>query len=253
LDDELDLDYNRVKLETLFFSPSLVWNGAMGSKIKLGINFETIQVDETEDRFINLFYQDNGEETRNQFVGAAFLYTYENHDSSAFPTLGMSTTLLVGYKSNLDVGARSFGYVSPSLSIDHKLLPNGRLVLATKWKGYFNLGTGYEFYQAATIGGVDGLRSFRNQRFSGKTAYYQSTDLRYNIGRVRSGILPTAIGLYGGFDYGRVWEPGEDSDKWHNSYGGGIFLNAANLAAIRMAIFTGAEGIRFAFGLGFEF
>ncbi len=253
LDDDLDLNYNRVKLQTISFSPAFVWRGDLGSKLRVGVSYESIEVEETEDRFINTFYQENGEETNNSFIGADATYTYENRDNIAFPTMGMATSLSVGYTSNLDIGGRTFGYIVPSLSIDHKLVPNGRLVFATKWKAHFTIGDGYEFYQAASIGGVDGLRGFRNQRFTGKKAYYQNTDLRYNIGRLNTGILPTAIGLFGGFDYGRVWQPNEDSDQWHTSYGGGVFLNAANVASIRTALFASDDGMRFTFGIGFGF
>ncbi len=252
-DDDLDLDFNRVKIQTLSFSPSIVWRGDLGAKFKTGFSYESINVEETEDRFINTFYQENGEETNNDFFGMDAEYTYENRDDSAFPTMGMATSLRAGFRNNLNVGSRNFGYIIPSLSLDHRLTTNGRLVFATKWKAHFTIGDGYEFYQAASIGGVDGLRGFRNQRFTGKKAYYQNSDLRYNLGRLNTGILPTAYGIYGGFDYGRVWEPNEDSGRWHTSYGAGFFLNAANVTSIRTALFGSDDGLRFTFGVGFAF
>ncbi len=252
-DDDLELDFNRVKLQTLRFSPSLVWRGDLGSKFRTGISYETIDVEETEDRFINTFFQENGEESENSFVGIDAEYTYENRDNQAFPTLGMATSLHFGYKSSTDNGDQNFGYIIPSLSFDYKLVPSGRLVLATKWKAHFNIGDDYEFYQAASIGGVDGLRGFRNQRFTGKTAYYQNTDLRFSLAKKRTGILPLAVGLYGGFDYGRVWFPNDSSNIWHTSYGGGFFLNGADILSMNLALFNSDDGIRFAFGLGFGF
>ncbi|MFK7813094.1 MAG: metallophosphoesterase [Maribacter sp.] len=253
LDDELELDYNRVRYETRRVAPSLVWRGQLGSKIRTGISYESIEVDETDNRFINTFYQLNGEETQKSFVGLDSKYSYENSDNAAFPTLGMATSLHVGYKKETTDGNASFGYIIPSLSFDYKLIPSGNLVLATKWKAHFILGDDYEFYQAANVGGVDGLRGFRNQRFSGKKAYYQNTDLRLSLGRRRTGILPTTVGIYGGFDYGRVWQPNEDSDTWHTSYGGGFFVNAADIMTLRAAFFNSADGGRLTFGLGFGF
>ena len=147
-------------------------------------------------------------------------------------------------------GGGSFGYVIPSLSFDYKLRADGRLVLATKWKGHINLGNDFEFYQGASIGGIDGLRGFRNQRFTGKRSFYQNTDVRLSLGKVKTGILPTALGLYGGFDYGRVWESGNASNVWHTSYGGGLFLNMTDLLSARVALFNSEDGLRFSFGLG---
>ncbi len=253
LDDTLELDYNRVRLESLYVIPSLVWRGHLGAKFMTGISYESISVEETDDRFINTFYQANGEDTRNSFLGVSAQYSYDNVDNTAFPTLGMSANFALGYKQSVTNSDQGYGYFVPSLSIDHKIVPGGWLVLATKWKAHFNFGNEFEFYQGASIGGVDGLRGFRNQRFTGKTSYYQNTDLRLSLKKLRTGLLPTTFGVYGGFDYGRIWLPGENSDQWHTSYGGGIFLNASNFITARAALFQSADGSRVTFGLGFGF
>ena len=252
-DDELELDYNRVRLKTMSFAPSIIWRGELGASFRTGISYEHIEVEETSDRFINTFYVANGEENSKQFVGIDAVYDYSNVDNAAFPTLGMGSSLEVGYKTSVDGEAESFGYVIPTLSLDHKLVPSGKLVLATKWKAHFNIGNGYEFYQGASIGATDGPRGYRNQRFVGKTSYYQNTDLRLRLRKMRTGILPVSLGMYGGFDYGRVWQPGQASNEWHNSYGGGFFLNAADLMSFKVALFFSEEGPRLSFGLGFGF
>ena len=253
LDDVLELDYNRVKLQTMKLTPSLVWRGDLGSKFRLGITYEKMDVEETEDRFVNTFYVANGEDSRKDFVGADAEYTYANSDNAAFPTLGMATSLHLGYKTNTADSKQNYGFIIPSISIDYKLVPSGKLVLASKWKAHFNIGDGYEFYQGASIGGLDGLRGFRNQRFTGKKSYYQNTDLRYSLKKMKTGLLPLTLGIYGGYDYGRVWLPNEDSDQWHTSYGGGFFFNAADIMSLTLALFDSEDGPRFAFGLGFGF
>jgi len=182
--DENNLDYNRVKLETLKFRPSLVWRGEMGSKLRTGISFETIEIEDTADRFISDFIASiNEEDNRRSFWGIDAAYTYDNKDNEAFPTLGMATSLEIGYKTNADSDKLNFGYIIPMLSFDYKLVPSGKLVLATKFKAHFNIADedNFKFYQGASIGGLDGLRGFRNQRFTGKTSYYQNSDIRYNF------------------------------------------------------------------------
>lgn len=253
LDDDLGMDFNRVRIESVEFSPSLVWRGKLGAKLKLGFLYESIEVEETDNRYVNTFYQQNGEETRNDFIGFHGGYKFENKDNIAFPTIGMSTSIQFGVKDNLSKEGENFGYVIPSLSFDYKLIPNGRLVLATKWKGHFNIGNGYEFYQGATIGGNDGLRGFRNERFNGKTAYYQNTDIRFSLRKRKTRIIPTALGMFAGYDYGRVWLPNNSSNRWHTSYGGGIFVNGSDILSANLAVFNSVEGARFTFGLGFAF
>ena len=61
----------------------------------------------------------------------------------------------------------------------------------------------------ASIGTSDGLRGYRNQRFTGKNAFYQNTDLRFNFRKIKTRLLPLQFGVYGGFDYGRVWMENE--------------------------------------------
>jgi hypothetical protein len=65
---DVDLDYNRVKLRQLAFKPALVWRGHLGAMIKVGMSYESIEIDETEGRFINTFIGDNTE-VSNDFIG----------------------------------------------------------------------------------------------------------------------------------------------------------------------------------------
>ena len=252
-EEELGLDFNRVRIRTIKFAPSLVWRGFLGSKVRLGVSYENYDVEETEGRFIDGFFSDSGRDTEKDFLGVDAEYSYSNSDNEAFPTIGMSFTLEGGYKTNLSETGRAFGFIIPSLSLDHKLVSNGSLVLATKFKGHFNIGNDFEFYQGASIGANNGLRGFRFQRFTGKTAYFQNTDLRLSFRRRNTGLIPVTPGIYGGFDYGRVWLPEENSGQWHNSYGGGFFLNGSNIISANIGVFNSSDGTRFAFGLGFGF
>ncbi len=254
-DDEnpLELDFNRVKIRTIKLSPSLVWRGFLGSKVKLGVSYEDYDVEETEDRFIEDFYSSQDRDPQQSFVGVHGEYSYSNTDNSAYPTLGMAISLLGGYTANIDESDRAFGYFIPSLSFDYRISSDGRLVLATKVKGHFNFSDDYEFYQAANIGANNGLRGFRFQRFSGKSAFFQNSDLRYSFRKTQAGFIPATPGIFVGYDYGRVWLPEEDSDTWHNSYGGGFFINGAGLISANFGLFNSDDGLRFAFGVGFGF
>ena len=62
------------------------------------------------------------------------------------------------------------------------------------------------------------------------------------------------MGLMAGFDYGRVWVNGEDSNVWHYSYGGGLWFSPFDLMAFSFNYFIGDDEIaRFAFGGKFFF
>ena len=252
IDDEKGFDFNRVKLSTIKVAPSLIWRGELGGFFKAELSYESIEVEETEGRFINTFLQIT-EELNKDFVGIDGIYEYKNHDNEAFPTLGMLFSIQAGYKMNPEESAQSFSYFIPTLGFDYKLVPNGKLVLATKWKAHWNFGDGFQFFQAASLGANDGLRGYRNQRFSGKSAFYQNTDLRWNVTKMKTSFLPVYMGVYGGFDYGRVWIDNDPSNRWNTSYGGGIFFDGAHMLTARAALFAADEGIRFSFGVGFGF
>jgi hemolysin activation/secretion protein len=126
-------------------------------------------------------------------------------------------------------------------------------VLATNFRAHLNLGNDFEFYQGATLGARTGLRGYRFQRFTGKSAYSQSTDIRWNFGRFKTGLLPVHIGVFGGADYGRVWIENDESDKWNNSFGGGFFVNMAQMMTAHFSAFGSSDDVRLAFQLGFSF
>ena len=252
-DDMFDLDFNRVRLRTFKVAPALIWRGKLGARIKVGVSYESNEVDMTSGRFIA---EPNVINTsvfdKQDFYGADAKYEYVNTDNAAFPTLGMLFSIQAGYKNNVST-SRGFGYIIPELGFDYKLVSSGQLVLATKLRGHFNLGDNFEFYQAASLGRNNGLRGYRDERFIGNSAFVQSTDLRVNLRKVKTGLLPLNIGFYGGVDYGRVWLDGEDSNTWNNAIGGGIFANAADMITLNMSAFNSDDGLLLAFKLGFGF
>ena len=164
-----------------------------------------------------------------------------------------------GFTSNLK-DQRNFFYNSTSLAITHKIIPNGKLVFASKAKGHFIFGKEFEFYQAANIGANEGLRSFRNERFNGKNSFYHSSDIRWDLRKLKTGLLPLHIGIYGGFDYGMVWGTPRTltilpltNQELHTSTGGGLFFNVADKFVGSVGLFSGADGSRFSFNIGFDF
>ncbi|AOW20652.1 metallophosphoesterase [Urechidicola croceus] len=258
-DEELGLDYNRVKLSMLKFAPSLIWRGRTGASFKTSMIYESVEVEETEGRYVNTFYVESGEENTESFIGFETDLNFKNKDNDAFPTLGMQTGLTLGYKSNIN-NSNGFGYVIPSLGFDYKLVSSGQLVFATLAKAHIMLGDDYEFYQAANIGGNNGLRGYRNERFTGSSSFVQSTDLRLNLRKVQTAVIPLNIGIYAGFDYGKVWiednlfyNPDFHSENWNTSVGGGIFFNAADVLSGNLAAFNSDDGVRITFGIGFGF
>ena len=83
------------------------------------------------------------------------------------------------------------------------------------------------------------FRGFRRNRFIGTTAFYQNTDLRWRLLSSDNATLPFSLGITGGFDYGRVWLKGEESDTWHYAVGGGLWFSPFDMFVVNASVFVG--------------
>jgi hypothetical protein len=162
----------------------------------------------------------------------------------------MNFSLSSSLRNNLDEFEKAHGFIQPKVEFFNSLTKNKRLVLKTMVQGQFLLGDDFEFFQAASLGAGSGLRGFRNQRFSGKSALVVGSDLRYSFRKFKTGLLPLQFGIYGGVDFGRVWVEGEDSNTWHNDFGGGFWINAVDTISGKFGVFNSEEGMRISFGFG---
>ncbi|WP_394750340.1 metallophosphatase [Spongiimicrobium salis] len=253
--DAVDLDFNRVRIRKWDAAVSLIYRGRNGGSFHFKPLVESFRVENTQDRFINTVPANNTIFDQQTYGGVEVAYEYENKDNAGYPTLGFDAEIRAGYKTNIDGGAaeNSFAYVQPQLVLDHKLTSSGFLVLATKIGGNLILGDDFEFYHAATLGGNNNLRGFRNERFTGKYSAYHNTDLRLALGKLKTSIIPLRYGITGSFDYGRVWTSDDNSSQWHNSPGGSFWLNGLGFLTANLGYFGSDDGGRVVFVLGFSF
>jgi len=253
-DDDLDLDFNRVKIETFAVSPALVWNGEHGSEFSIGASFEQVSVEETDNRFIEGFYDSNPNiDNDNDFLGIHTAYSFENVNNKAFPTLGLAFGLKSGYTWNISNSDDGFAYLIPELSFHYPLIPSGGIVFSSSLGGQVNFGNDFQFFQGAQIGAENGLRGYRFQRFTGKRSFYQSSDLKIITSSLKTSFIPLYLGVYGGFDYGRVWVSNDNSNIWNTSYGGGLFVNGIGVITLHAGLFTSDDGNRLNIGFSMGF
>ncbi|MFS4446508.1 ShlB/FhaC/HecB family hemolysin secretion/activation protein [Maribacter sp. 2307UL18-2] len=247
-EDNLGRDFYRARTEQLKLSTGVAYH-----TLRIKALFESFKVAETADR---LFTSENLSVPvfeRQNYVGAETSAYYYNDDAEDFPTKGLYFGLTAGYKTNTTLNTNSFGYFKFRAEIVQKLISSGNLVLSTKAEYKTNFGNDYFFYHAPSIGGDNGLRGFRDERFTGKSYLYHSSDLRLRLKRYVTALAPVTVGVYGGFDYGRVWQPNEDSTTWHTSQGVGLWASAGNYLAFNLGYFNSVEGNLFQFGVGFGF
>ena len=247
-DEELGLDYNRVRTRILEGEARLLWQGDLGSQTWIGGGVNAYRFEADADRFIGDFIENNDLEETQTFLKLGAGYAFANLDNTAFPSRGLALELEGAYYQNLKGGEGGFASLMPALTLYQSLLGQGRVVLASKLQGQQNFGEDFLFYQSAQLGGRTGLRGFRFERFSGKSSFSHSSDIRWVWGKRRTGLLPIRPGIFAGVDYGRVWAPGDNSRRWHNSYGGGFLINGAELLTAQFSVFNSTDGARFVFG-----
>ncbi|MHA6280367.1 metallophosphoesterase [Salinimicrobium sp. CAU 1759] len=253
-EEELGKDYNRVRISRIGGEAGIVKESPFGRFYKLAASFEGVQIEETEDRFLSENYpEDASFYERLYFAGLEGTFRYESYDNVLNPTNGMRFQVIGGGKINTGETENFYGYINPYLGFYRSVIRSRKLVLNTRVDAKVNFGDSFEFYQAATAGGAENLRGFREERFAGESSFVWGNDLRYSFDSFKTRFFPVQIGIFGGYDVGRVWLDGEDSNLWHDSYGGGFWITGAEAVSAKVNLFTGGEKPRFSFSLGMNF
>jgi hypothetical protein len=109
----------------------------------------------------------------------------------------------------------------------------------------------YPYFEAAYLGGGlggfgpaagdDPVRGLPRHRYAGDASLYGSAELRVYVSRFNF-VLPGTWGILGFADAGRVYLEGEDSSRWHNGYGGGLWFAWLDRANAVTASYARSEG-----------
>jgi len=121
----------------------------------------------------------------------------------------------------------------------------------------------YPYFEAAYLGGGlggfgpaagdDPVRGLARHRYAGDASLYGSAELRVYVSHFNF-VLPGTWGFLGFADAGRVYLDGEDSNSWHNGYGGGLWfawLDRANAVSFSYARSEGQNAFYVRAGFAF--
>ena len=258
-DTELQVDnieYYRVRQERIFLYAAIKRRFAGPSGyFTLGPSLDIARVDDTPNRFISNYDPTGNIFDRKRFLGGLLGLHYDNVDNVFSPRSGLRFESIVNWTKLLN-GGDSFTGLRARLEFYKQLDRKENFILASQIGWAQNFGNGYEFYQMPNLGG-DQLRGYRDNRFYGSTSFWQSTDIRWRIADSENKIVPFSFGVFGSFDYGRVWLSGESSNNWHNSFGGGIWVRPLGTMVFSLASYFPKEGEedspRIVFKVGFGF
>lgn len=247
------MDYYRVRSQTLYLTPALSYRFRNQAKLTFHSRFEKIKVYQSENRITFSHPDINPEVYNNQYFGELGLnYIYKNYDYLAQPKLGFLFELGAFWKTNLNHHNQHLPILSGTIGFTQKVTKSDAITFSSRIKSKVLLSNDFQFYQAATLGGDEDLRAYPRGRFSGKSSFLSSSDFRIKFGKLK-GFVPMTFGGLIGYDIGRVWIAGENSQKWHQSLGGSMWINGANVLSFKMGYFHGDDGGRITIGVNFGF
>jgi hypothetical protein len=82
----------------------------------------------------------------------------------------------------------------------------------------------HPFFESAFLGGTESLRGFERQRFAGDASLLGGVELRMRVAKIPF-LVPLWAGVSGFAETGRVFLDNEQSNRWHNAFGGGVWFS----------------------------
>lgn len=204
------------------------------------------------------FFRDYDAENPDQEIFSDKLYggliaglVYDSRDNSAIPTNGIYWKTSIIGQQRLDQTSDSYGAVSTEFRFYINPGKSG-LVIANRIGAGTTVGKP-TFFQRMQLGGVNSLRGFNSKRFTGTSMLYNNLDLRLKLFNFTSYLVPGTVGMLGFTDVGRVWEKGESSNKWHQGYGGGIYVMPGEVLLLQASVGASKEASMLYLSVGFNF
>lgn len=219
---------------TRFYSAAGLYRDMGIHHVEFNPFYQYIEVRNSPDNFITTNSPDQSIFSARQFAGIEAGYQLRQVNDRVYPTRGFHFVLGGGYVQNIKDRSRSFAKASSSLSL---YIPLSRaFTLAIRGGGAVMDGKA-DYYHLNTLGGNENLRGYPRERFFGKNSFYNNNELRW-VFDTQNYFFTGRMGLLAFYDTGRVWQPGETSDKWHMGYGAGLILIPFNKVAL-----TGTYGL----------
>ncbi|MGC9355720.1 MAG: BamA/TamA family outer membrane protein, partial [Mariniphaga sp.] len=256
-------DYYRLRIKQYHFrggTQKQLFN--KNNKLGLAVEYKNFEVENNEGRFISDLETNGLKESifkNSKYATLCLVYDFNNIDdpevpenSNLLPGQGQNLHVEYQYNVGLKNTPQNFSRLSADWSFYYTLPRMPRLAFALRAGGSKNFGE-YRFYEAAKLGGKTNLRGFRATRFYGDAAVYQNTDIRFRLSKFSSYLLTGSYGILAFHDVGRVFYQNENSQSWHQGYGGGIWISPFNLATLTVSYAASRDDAMFQLGLNYLF
>jgi Omp85 superfamily domain len=186
------------------------------------------------------------------YLGGQVNIAIDNRNNKALPSRGINWQTGIKKLAGLNSFSKDLTQINSELSLFFSFNKKANLVIANRIGAGINYGD-FEFFQAQYLGGTDNMRGFRKYRFGGRSMLYNNTDLRIKVADFRTYLFPGSLGLLFFYDVGRVWVKQDNSSKWHNGYGGGLWVAPLKRFVITASLTNSEEETLPLISFGFQF
>ncbi|MDT8410868.1 MAG: hypothetical protein RQ875_00275 [Vicingaceae bacterium] len=215
-----DAGYYKARYQGAILKGGITYRFLRRSFISLNAVSELLSKGHSDQSFFDVFPNPQLEPTN--ATGGEIKFDLDFRDSPSFTTKGIRVTL---ENKSLFTTSKAFGKTSAEISYYSTTRIVIPITLGVKAGTERTFGKNIPFYHLASIGQSYHLRGYLQNRFSGEATNYVNTDLRFHLGKSKSSFLPMYYGLNAFLDVGQIVENESFTEKkWHNGYGGGIYL-----------------------------
>lgn len=256
IDREDGMSYYRNRYNYLNVDLKLNRQIAKYLRADVGVLFSyyTSTVSGNEERFFNDYNAANPDEKifSDKFYGGfAAGLVYDTRDNIAIPKKGIYWKTAFAAQQKLGQTDDSYGALTTEFRFYINPGQSG-LVIANRLGGGTTVGKP-TFFQRMQLGGVNSLRGFNSKRFTGNSMFYSNLDLRLKLFNFTSYLVPGTVGMVAFTDVGRVWEKGEHSGRWHQGYGGGLYVMPGEVILLQASVGASKETNMLYLSVGFNF
>ncbi|MCX8020878.1 MAG: outer membrane protein assembly factor [Chitinophagaceae bacterium] len=189
------------------------------------------------------------------YAGIRFLFMLDTRNHNVLPYKGIYWNTQFRYWIGLN--NKSYQNV-PQFNTDfvfHVGLAKDWLVWVNRTGFGANLTSNmnFEFYQAQTLGSNDNLRGYRRERFSGKSCFYNQSELRWKWANLKTYLFPASIGMFAFWDIGRVWVHNDAVSDLGMGFGGGIWFSPLKRLALNISVAKSEEDFIPMMGMNWRF
>ncbi|MCJ8211811.1 outer membrane protein assembly factor [Mucilaginibacter sp. RS28] len=187
------------------------------------------------------------------FAGLVGGFSYDSRNNeSLLPYKGVYWKNSLTGMHGLNQGNKTYGQWLSEFSFYVSPTRDSAFVIADRTGAGYTVGNA-TYYQQLKLGGSQNLRGYYNYRFTGKGMVFNNLEVRLKLLDFESYLVGGTLGVIGFNDIGRVWSQNEQSDTWHDGYGGGLYFLPAKLILIQGVVGFSKEGAYPYISAGFRF